>query len=367
LSFFPKESTAIPDRPVLTMVVLSPDEEPTSSFMEQITDWTRNCGQSPRQFPGGIFWLVSESGFRLREGVADWLAWNSINRDAERNLLGELDPHDREMVPLELRKAKDVVEEKIWSLYNRLLLWSGKDGALKTVGLGQMHPSEARSITGAIMARLRQDGWLNREVAASYIERNWPPALKEKGAWSLAGLREAFYQGHVTRLEKADEALRQMVLHAVMRGIFGLGVGRDAEKFDRAWINDNIDPAEIVFDYETYLLLPWRAKQEKEKGVAEPPPPHEPPGARPPDEPVPPDGPAPPQPPMEPKKIEWRGNMPKDKWNLFGIKVLTKLGGAENISIEVTVRSKTEDPSLKQQLNNALRDLGLDGDFKENL
>ena len=111
------------------MVILSPDEEPTTPFMEQIIDWTRNCGQPSRQFPGGIFWLVSESGFRLREGVADWLAWNSINRDAERNLLGELDPHDREMVPLELRKAKDVVEEKIWSLYNRLLLWNGKDGA----------------------------------------------------------------------------------------------------------------------------------------------------------------------------------------------------------------------------------------------
>ncbi len=35
-----------------------------------------------------------------------------------------------------------------------------------------------------------------------------------------------------------------MVLHAVMRGTFGLGVGKDAEKFDRAWINDNIEQAE---------------------------------------------------------------------------------------------------------------------------
>jgi hypothetical protein len=298
------------------------------------------------------------------------MAWNSINRDLEAKLLGELEPQDLNMVPAELRKARDVVEEKIWSLYNRLLLWDGKEGALKSMPLGQMHPSEARSITGAILARLRQDGWLNREVGPSYIERNWPPALKEKGAWSLGGLREAFFQGHLTRLEKADEALWQMILRAVMRGDFGLGVGKDMDILDRVWIMEDIEPAEIVFNYETFLLLPWRAEAEKKKRdeeiikkLAPVTPPTEP------MEPVAPAAPAlPTQPPvieLQARELEWQGAMPKEKWNLFGIKVLTRFGTPESLDIEVKVRSKTQDPTLKQQLNNALRDLGLMGDFEE--
>jgi hypothetical protein len=371
LTLFPKESTAVADRPVLSLVVLAPDEDFSPALMETLTAWTRNCGQSPRLYPGGIFWVVPESGFRLREAVADLLAWNTINRDLDN--LGELELQDLNMVPTELRKAKDVVEEKIWSLYNRLLLWDGKEGALKTMPLGQMHPSEARNITGAILARLRQDGWLNREVGPSYLERNWPPALKEKGVWSMRGLREAFFQGYLTRLEKADEALRQMILRAVMRGDFGLGVGKNMETLDRVWFKENIDPAEIVFNYETFLLLPWRAESEKKKREGEGPSSELPePLLRGGEQPVLPVGTGPagaptPTPAPEPQiqELEWQGTMPKEKWNLFGLKVLTRVGAPENLEIEVKVRSKTQDSTLKQQLNNALRDLGLEGDFKD--
>jgi hypothetical protein len=371
LTLFPKESTAVADRPVLSLVVLAPDEDFSPALMETLTAWTRNCGQSPRLYPGGIFWVVPESGFRLREAVADLLAWNTINRDLDN--LGELELQDLNMVPTELRKAKDVVEEKIWSLDNRLLLWDGKEGALKTMPLGQMHPSEARNITGAILARLRQDGWLNREVGPSYLERNWPPALKEKGVWSMRGLREAFFQGYLTRLEKADEALRQMILRAVMRGDFGLGVGKNMETLDRVWFKENIDPAEIVFNYETFLLLPWRAESEKKKREGEGPSSELPePLLRGGEQPVLPVGTGPagaptPTPAPEPQiqELEWQGTMPKEKWNLFGLKVLTRVGAPENLEIEVKVRSKTQDSTLKQQLNNALRDLGLEGDFKD--
>jgi hypothetical protein len=375
LTLFPKESSAVADRPVLSLVVLAPDEDFSPALMETLTTWTRTCGQSPRLYPGGIFWVVPESGFRLLEAVADLMAWNTINRDLQAGLLGELEPQDLTMVPTELRKAKDVVEEKIWSLYNRLLLWNGKEGVLKTMPLGQMHPSEARNITGAILARIRQEGLLNKEVGTSYIERNWPPALKEKGTWPLGGLREAFFQGHLTRLEKVDEVLRQMILRAVMRGDFGLGVGKETETLDRLWIKGDIDPEEIAFNYETFLLLPWRAEAEKKKRAGEgtkPESPEAPSGED--QQPVSVDGSGPagattPRMAPEPRiqELGWQGTMPKEKWNLFGIKVLTRFGASENLEIEVKVRSKTQDISLKQQLNNALRDLGLDGDFKEKL
>ncbi len=62
------------------------------------------------------------------------------------------------------------------------------------------------------------------------------------------------------------------------------------------------------------------------------------------------------------QELGWQGTMPKEKWNLFGLKVLTRFGTPESLEIVVKVRSKTRDPTLRLQLNNALRDLGLEGD-----
>ncbi|MEW6771697.1 MAG: DUF499 domain-containing protein [Bacillota bacterium] len=373
LCFYPNEPGTIPDTPAITLVVLPPDAEFTDALREQLANWTISNGQTPRQYPGALLWAVPEGGFGLRTAVEDWLAWQITARDAEQGLLGEIDPHDLQTLRTELRQAKDVVEERVWTVYNRLLLWNGKEGALQPVGLKQMHPSEAQSITGAILARLRQEGLLNREVGASYVERHWPPSLKEAGTWPLAGLRAAFFQGHLTRLEKAEDALRQMILRAVKHGIFGLGVGKGATQLDRVWFQEEVDPAEIVFDYETFLLLPSRAKIEKLRTAGE----ELPPGVV-----VPGQGPDPgqaratetslPEPEsqpgggledVKPSVLQWRGHIPRDKWNLFGHRVLARLGSSENVTIEVTIRAKVEGPSVKQQINVALQELGLEGEL----
>jgi hypothetical protein len=74
-----------------------------------------------------------------------------------------------------------------------------------------------------------------------------------------------------TRLEKADEALRQMILRAVRQGSLGLGVGRNT----------------------------------------------------------------------------------KEKWNLLSHHVLARLGKPEHVTINITIRTRTEEPALRQQLNTA--------------
>src|SRR5207249_7484210 len=116
---------------------------------------------------------------------------------------------------------------------NHLLLWDAGATKLKEIVLGQLHPSESTkgSITSAILARLRHDSLLSREIGASYIERNWPPALKESGVWPLASLKAAFFQGQFTRLEKADDALRTTIVRAVGQGLFGLASGKNPNCF----------------------------------------------------------------------------------------------------------------------------------------
>jgi hypothetical protein len=370
LSLFPKDSTDVVDQAMLTMAVMRPDEglepEEESSLRQRITDWTRKCGQQSRQNPGGILWVTCEAGGALRAGVEELLAWQAVADDANRGLLGELEPHDIRGIQRELNDAKGQIEDRVWSSYNHLLLWDASTAKLKDIVLGQLHPSEARSITSAILARLRHDSLLSREIGASYIERNWPPALKESGAWPLAGLKAAFFQGQFTRLEKADDALRVTITRAVSQGMLGLASGKDANCFDRVWFKEAVEVADITFDYDTYLLTAAKAKSLK---LGTPPPPTAPPVPPPTQPPLPPDAPParPPVPPAAPKPtvVVWEGELKREQWNLFSLKVLTRLAQSDDLQIDVKVKATLKEGQTTEQLNSALKELGIQEGFKK--
>jgi hypothetical protein len=267
----------------------------------------------------------------------------------------------------ELNEAKGQIEDRVWSSYNRLLLWDAGDAKLKEIPLGQLHQSEARTITSAILARMRHDSLLSREIGASYIERNWPPALKESGTWPLAGLKAAFFQGQFTRLEKADDALRQTLTRAISQGVLGLACGKDAAQFDRVWgKGDTVEQADITFDYDTYVLTAKKAKALKEAPVNPPSGKPVPPPTTPVPVPLVLDPPIAP-PPQEPQLpvVSWRGQLRRDQFNLFSLKVLTRLAQAENLEIEVRVRAKLKEAATLEQLNAALKELGIADQFRK--
>ena len=51
---------------------------------------------------------------------------------------------------------------------------------------------------------MKAEALLNESVGAGYIDRNWPPAFKDSGAWPLASLRQSFLNGALTRLLDPD-------------------------------------------------------------------------------------------------------------------------------------------------------------------
>jgi hypothetical protein len=129
-----------------------------------------------------------------------------------------------------------------------------------------------------------------------------------------------------------------------------------------------MDQTEVKFDHETFLLLPDRARDEKERlatgGTAVE-------GAGP---LFPEPGKEPtvviehPTPAPEPEKsvsVEWRGSIPRDMWNQLSHRVLAKLADAEGVEIEAFIKARLKDPAIQKQLNAALRELGLTGEFRE--
>jgi hypothetical protein len=166
-------------------------------------------------------------------------------------------------------------------------------------------------------------------------------------------------------LERADEALLALVQKAVPQGTLGLGVGKDELHLHHVWLKEPIDPAEVKFDHETFLLLPERAKAAKAGA----------PGGKAPEPgdifgPQGGDAPVIIEPPKsgavaaEPTLVQWRGSIPRDKWNLLSHRVLARLADAEGVDIEVFIKARLKDPSVRQQLNAALRELNLGGEFR---
>jgi hypothetical protein len=368
LSLFPKDSTEVVDQAMLTMAVLRPDDvleqEEESPLRQRLTEWTRKCGQSSRQNPGAVLWMACEASGALKTAVEELLAWQAVADDANRGQLGELEPDEMRRIQRELTTAKSQIEERVWSNYNHLLLWDADAGKLKEISLGQLHSSEARSITSAILARMRHDSLLSREIGASYIERNWPPAFKDSCAWPLANLKAAFFQGKFTRLEKADDALKTTIPRAVTQGMFGLASGKDPNRFDRVWFKEAVDQADITFDYDTYLLTAAKAKALKQAPSEATP--SEKPQSKPP-QPTSPDVTLPLTPPAQPQSTDvvWQGELKREQWNLFSLKVLTRLAQAEDLQIEVKVKAKLKEGLTVDQLNSALKDLGIREPFKK--
>src|SRR5262249_51441325 len=77
---FPADSTAVPDSPRLTLVLMDPDTEwsGTGSIRQQVADWTKHRGSSPRLYPGSLLWCFRKPGRDFKDKVENWLAWKRV-------------------------------------------------------------------------------------------------------------------------------------------------------------------------------------------------------------------------------------------------------------------------------------------------
>jgi hypothetical protein len=234
---------------------------------------------------------------------------------------------------------------------------------LKIIDLGAGHSSSGETLCGRIIAALKSEALLNESVGASYIDRNWPPALRESGAWPLASLRQSFLNGSLTRLLDPDTTLREKIVEFVGRGDFGLASGQKSDgTYERVWFQEPVASDEVAFESEVFLLTKAKAQALK-AGIAGPVPGSEPvpPGLGPETEPG--FGPSPePAPAVQTRTVRLVGAVPPELWNRLGTKVLPKLKSGSDLKLgvdfSVTVNRDVA-KSLTADLRQILEDLGL--------
>lgn len=193
---FPHDGAEIPDTPRLTLVVADPETEWSGAgpLRAQLTDWTRSRGKSPRLYPGALVWCLKKPGRDLRDKMELGLAWKRVAREvAEGTLGGEFDRNDRADLQSKVKDAEEAAKDEVWGDYRFAVLADGQEAdGLKVIDLGAGHSSSGETLCVRVIAALKSEALLNESVGAGYIERNWPPALKDSGAWPLASLRQSF-------------------------------------------------------------------------------------------------------------------------------------------------------------------------------
>ena len=205
-------------------------------------------------------------------------------------------------------------------------------------------------------------------MGAGYIERNWPPALKQSGVWPLASLRQSFLNGSLTRLLDPDSILRNKIVDFVGKSDFGLASGQKPDgTYDRVWFEEQISSDEITFESGVFLLTKAKAKALKagmkpEPGVVVGP------GPEPAIEKlVEPEKEKEPGRGIQTKTLRLVGMVPPEIWNRLGTKIIPKLksGSDLKIGVDFSVAVSAESArSLESDLRQILEDLGLAGKIK---
>jgi hypothetical protein len=336
---FPEDGTAIQDSPRLTLVVADPELEwsGNDNLRKQISEWTTLRGASPRLYPGSLVWCDRKPGRDLREKIELWFT------DAEV-------------------AAKD----EVWAGYRFVLLADNGDlSGIRVIDLGAGHSSSTETLCGRVISALKSQALLNESVGAGYIDRNWPPALMESGAWPLTSLRQSFLNGALTRMIDPDGVLRNKIVEFVGRGDFGLASGQKNGSFDRVWFEELIAPDEVVFEPGVFLLKKSKAEALKAKAIEDPM--LSPPVVARPER----DGDDGRASDIQAETgssqatsytLRLTGMIPPELWNRLGTKLIPKLRSGDELTarVEFSVSvSSSQAQTLETELRQILDDLGL--------
>jgi hypothetical protein len=134
----------------------------------------------------------------------------------------DYDRVDRSEIDARVRDAEEAAKDEVWGGYRFVVIMDAQEAdGLKLIDLGAGHASGPETLCGRIITAMKSQALLNESVGAGYIERNWPPALKDAGAWPLASLRQSFLNGALTRLLDPDAVLRHKIVEFVQCGDLG--------------------------------------------------------------------------------------------------------------------------------------------------
>lgn len=244
---FPERSNQVPDRPALTLGVMSLDHtmEHADEVRRVCETMTKEYGKSARTYKSAIIWCVAETAQVLRDEARKALAWEDIKDQDE----SRLDDVQKRQLEEHIRRSRRDLGEAVWRSYKTLLLL-GKDNELRVADLGLINSSQANDIIAVIIKRLREDGDIEKEISPQFLIRRWPAFCE----WSTRGVRDAFFASpQFPRLMNAD-AVKDTIARGVANGQLAY-VGKKADgKYDPFVFEQELTVGEVEISDEMFVV-----------------------------------------------------------------------------------------------------------------
>jgi len=111
--YFPENSSQVPDRAVLTLVILAPDQPlsapDTLKFIETVI---REHGSLGRTFKSALLFAVPDEGTQIQDAARKLLAWEEITDDTET--VGRLEAVQQRQLKIGSDRAARDLKEGVW-------------------------------------------------------------------------------------------------------------------------------------------------------------------------------------------------------------------------------------------------------------
>jgi len=362
---FPERSNQLPDRPVLTLVVMAPQDAVSNpATMETIETLTREHGRSARTFKSALIFSVAADGAPLREEARKVLAWEDI-RDEDED---RLDERQQRQLRENLKRAQRDLAECVWRSYNHVVIL-GKDNQIEDKDLGLVHSSQTDNMVKLIIDSLKQEDIVTAGVSPNVLKKHWTGAAVE---WSTKAVRDAFFASPQFPRLLDGEVIKDTIAKGVASRILGyVGKGKGG-RYEPFHFGEALSEADIEISDEMFIIPAEEAAKHIEPPTLTsvrmtPDSVYVKPGvkqtftAKTLDEK---------EPEPKPKKagtLSWTGEVPSQKWMNFYRKVLTDYAQEKSLRLSVSFDVQPKDGLTDQAVDKtkiALRELGLNDDVQ---
>ena len=367
--FYPEKSSQVADKPLLTLVVLSPeqsmeDEKRTKPFIEGVI---REHGGGARTYKSGLVFVVAQSAGPLSEDARRALAWEEIQKE-----LPSISVDKTQITQLEdnIKKARRDLKENVWRSYNNVALL-GKNNEVRFIDLGNVHSSAASTLIQFIVNELVHVDEIQSGISPNLLVRNWPPAFRE---WSTKAVRDAFYASPLFPRLLNPDAIKETIARGVSNGQLAY-IGKTAGgKYHPFSFERSLNAADVEISDEMFIITKdtaegYRNDATRPGGAAQVHSPTQAAGTgdilvpRTDETTIPGPTAERPQPSQQKSGLTWSGEIPSQKWMNFYTKVLTKLGVSSGLTLTIKVECNPDggfSPQKVEEVKSALRELGLD-------
>jgi hypothetical protein len=366
-SFFPAKSGDIRDIAALSIVVLAPDESPTTAEIRAKMDsFTREHGSSNRTFKSALIWAGADSPDAMREEARKLLAWRDIlaDRGAVR-----LEDGQEPQIKQSIARAEKDLTEAVWRAYKHVSLL-GKSDDWKSVDLGTPNSSQSTSMVDLVLSAMRAAGDREDQPGPAYLVRNWPPAFTE---WPTKAVRDAFFASPALIRILRGDVLKDTIARGVQDGHFAYVGKMPSGEYKPFHFQVGLSARDVELSEDMFIIKAdiAEAHLRRARGEVAPAPASawSPAGGS----SRASEGPAPgaPAPAVaEPDSgrvtvpgFAWSGQIPPQKWMNFYTKVLTRFANEPSLRLTLKVEVAPSGGLAAQKAAEAkvaLRELGLD-------